>query len=159
MADSIHPMIQLEEDYPSQHPDGKIPILDLKVWVREEEHQEDRERKVELFYHYYRKPMSNWLLIPANSALSAATKRTALTQYGLRILRNSKPEIGWQQRADMLSVFMERMRDSGYGEQYRLETIQSILRGWDRMVEEERSGGRPINRLKTYQERESRESR
>ena len=81
MADSIHPMIQLEEDYPSQHLDGKIPILDLKVWVREEEHQEDRERKVELFYHYYRKPMSNWLLIPANSALSAATKRTALTQH------------------------------------------------------------------------------
>ena len=91
--------------------------------------------------------------------MSAATKRTALTQYGLRILRNSKPEIEWQQRADMLSEFMERMRDSGYGERYRLETIQSILLGWDKMVEEERSGRRPINRLRTYQERERRESR
>jgi len=156
MADSIHPMIQLEEDYPSQHPDQKIPILDLKVWVKEEQEQEGRERKVELFYEYYRKPMSNWLLIPANSALSAATKRTALTQYGLRILRNTKPEVGWRQRADMPSVFMERMRDSGYGERFRMETIQSILKGWDRMVEEQRSGGRPINRLRTYQERESR---
>ena len=40
-----------------------------------------------------------------------------------------------------------------------METIQSILKGWDRMVEEQKSGGRPINRPRHYQEREMRESR
>ena len=59
MADSIHPMIQIEEDYSSKHPDDKIPILDLKVWVKEEQEQEGREAKVKLYYQYYRKPMSN----------------------------------------------------------------------------------------------------
>ena len=29
IANSVHPMIQMEEDYPSNHSDGKLPILDL----------------------------------------------------------------------------------------------------------------------------------
>ena len=33
VGNSIHPSIELEVDYPSQHGDGKLPILDLKVWV------------------------------------------------------------------------------------------------------------------------------
>ena len=37
----IHPSIQLEVDYPSKRQDGKLPILDLKVWV------ESREKKTE----------------------------------------------------------------------------------------------------------------
>ena len=45
-----------------------------------------------IYYHYYRKPMSNWLLIPARSAMSNSVKRSAITQYGLRILRNTKLE-------------------------------------------------------------------
>ena len=30
IVDLIHPMLQFEEDYPSNYPDGKIPNLDLK---------------------------------------------------------------------------------------------------------------------------------
>ena len=33
IADSITEMFKLEEDYPSNHRDGHVPILDLKVWV------------------------------------------------------------------------------------------------------------------------------
>ncbi|PFX34698.1 hypothetical protein AWC38_SpisGene381 [Stylophora pistillata] len=33
IGNSIHPSISLEVDYSSQHADGKLPILDLKVWV------------------------------------------------------------------------------------------------------------------------------
>ena len=73
------------------------PILDLQVLVENEQGE-----KPKLFYQFYRKPVSNWLLIPANSAVSTSVKRTALTQYGLRILRNTKPEIEWKFRANML---------------------------------------------------------
>ena len=30
---NIHPSIQLEVDYPSKQQNGKLPILDLKVWI------------------------------------------------------------------------------------------------------------------------------
>ena len=35
MADSISPMIQLEEDYCTKHSDNLLPILDLQVQVKE----------------------------------------------------------------------------------------------------------------------------
>ena len=37
VGDDIHPSIKLEVDNPSKHPDKKLPILDLKVWVEQRE--------------------------------------------------------------------------------------------------------------------------
>ena len=95
MGSSIMTMIQLEEDFPSKNGDSKLPILDLKVWVKEEEvrGEEQTTTHPRLYYQYYRKPMSNWLLMPALSAMPLAVARTAITQYGLRILRNTKIEL------------------------------------------------------------------
>ena len=33
MGNDIHPSIQLEVDCPSNYDDGKLPMLDLKVWI------------------------------------------------------------------------------------------------------------------------------
>ena len=161
MADTIHPMIQLEEDHQFNHHDRKLPILDIKVWVIElEADDEDEEQKrSKLRWQYYRKPMSNWLLIPANSAMAMSIKRTSLTQYGLRILRNTSLELSWDLKAEMLSEFSERMRDSGYREKFRYETMQSILKGWDKMVAEQERGGRPINRPRNFEEKKRREEK
>ena len=161
MGNSISSMIQLEEDYPSKNTDGKLPILDLKVWVedvREEEGDLD-SAKAKLFYQYYRKPMANWLLMAAISAMPGSVKRTALTQYGLRILRNTKLEVEWSEKAAMLSEFMERMRDSGHSHRFRQEILKSILRGWDSIVEEHLAGRRPINRPRSWKELERQETK
>ena len=156
MGNSILPMIQLEDDCPSKKADRKLPILDLKVWVRDVEVEVEGERvtRPKLYYHYYRKPMSNWLLIPARSAMSSSVKRTAITQYGLRILRNTKFELEWEIVAELLSEFSERLRDSGYSERFRVEVMKSILEGWRKMVEEQRKGGRPINRPRIWNQEE-----
>ena len=37
IGNDIHPSTQLEVDYPSKHHDGKLPILDLKVWIETKE--------------------------------------------------------------------------------------------------------------------------
>ena len=108
MGNSICEIIQLEEDFPSKHDDQKLPILDLKVNV--EKVQINGEPRSKLFYRYYRKPMSNWQLIPAESALSASVKRTSLTQYGLRILRNTKLEVPWSEKAEMLKCLAPGLR-------------------------------------------------
>ena len=73
----------------------------------------------------------------ADSAMPASVKRTALTQYGLRILRNTKLEVPWSQKAEMLSEFSARLWDSGYTERYRQQLILSSLGGWDKMVTEQ----------------------
>ena len=117
MGNSICPMIQLEEDFPSKHDNKLLPILDLKVQVQQVE-QENQPSLPKLFYYYYRKPMANWQLMPAASAMPSSVKRTCLTQYGLRILRNTKLEVPWSEKAAMLSEFSARLRDSGYSERF-----------------------------------------
>ena len=64
MANSVHPMIQLEKDFLSKHNKKKHPILDLKLWVVEEV-TKDNGKKANMFHQFYRKPMSNRLLIPS----------------------------------------------------------------------------------------------
>ena len=161
MGNSILEMIQLEEDYPSKNGDNKLPILDLKVWVRQEEVEVEglATTRPRLFYQYYRKEVSNWQLIPALSAMPNTVKRTALTQYGLRILRNSKLELEWEAKAEMLSTFCERMRDSGYGEKFRMQIISSILAGWRKMVAAQEEGVKPINRPRSWKEGEREENK
>ena len=75
MANDISTMIQLEEDYPSKYDDKKLPLLDLKVEVKAIE-RAGMPKSCKLYYYYYRKPMSNWILIPENSALAMSVKRT-----------------------------------------------------------------------------------
>ena len=59
MGNSICPMIQLEEDFPSRHENILLPILDLEVQVQQVE-QENQPSISKLYYFYYRKPMANW---------------------------------------------------------------------------------------------------
>ena len=37
IGNGIHSSIQLEVDFPSNHENRKIPILDLKVWIEKHE--------------------------------------------------------------------------------------------------------------------------
>ena len=48
---------------------------------------------------------------------------------------------------------------SGYIEKVRAEIIQSILKGWDKIVTEQEEGRRPVNRAFTYREQERREGK
>ena len=59
----------------------------------------------------------------------------------------------------MLSEFSERLRDSGYGERFRVEIMRSILDGWKKMVEEQKKGGRPIDRPRQWNQEEREDSK
>ena len=59
IANTICPIIQMTEDCPGLNQDGKLPILDLKVWV---------DSKVEIVYELYRKEMARRSLMLARSA-------------------------------------------------------------------------------------------
>ena len=102
MADSICPMIQFEEDYASKNEDQLLKILEFKVCVKKEE-----ETKPKIFYYHYYKSVSNWQLMHADSAMPASVKRTTLTQEGLRILRNTKLDVPWAEKAEMLSISLQ----------------------------------------------------
>ena len=142
MGNSLDKTIQLTGDCPSANMNGKMPLLNLQVWV------EDNK----VLYENYRKPVANELLMLEMSAMPAGMKRTVLTQEVIRIRRNIHPGLPWETTVEHLNNFSKRLRLSGYKQDYRYQIIKSGVEGFDKMLAVEREGGRPINAPRTWEE-------
>ena len=146
IANKICTFIQMEVDYPSRYEDNFVPILDLKVGVQ--------DKKV--VYKHFRKPCCSFLTIVANSAMPNRGKRACLVQEVVRVCRNTSRLLPAVTRNDSLSEFSFRMKESGYGEAFRLEVISCGLESYDKQVQREVDGTCPLYRPKGYKEEERR---
>ena len=70
VASSIHPSIRLTIDYPSKNPDGKVAMLDLKMWITE------IDGVKRLVHEHYEKDMASKMVVHARFSLSEKTKMT-----------------------------------------------------------------------------------
>ena len=122
LGNSISSFIKLTTDYPSKHENGFMPLLDIQVKV------ENNQVK----YKFYSKPMSSQYVILSKSAMSDKIKRNTLVQEAIRRLRNTSRDLPWELKAKILSEFSNKMMISGYSEQFRLEVIQSPVRGFEK---------------------------
>ena len=121
VGSDIHPQIQLEVDYPSKHQDGKLPILDSKVWV------ETREKKTEgqfgkvsvIMYEFHSKCVASRAVINARSALKWSTKRTGLTQEVLRVPMNCSKLLPWERVVENVNEMVLRMQYLGHSKKFR----------------------------------------
>ena len=77
VANSIDKSIQVTIDCPENHPDKRMPVLDLKVRV-------DKCQEIpRISYTFYKKEIASKYTILKRSAISMNTKRTTLFQEGL----------------------------------------------------------------------------
>ena len=141
IGNSIHPSIQLEVDYPSNYEDGKMPLLDLKVWV-----QEDNDGSSRIIHEFYTKDVSSKSVINANSAFSWRQKRTVLTQELLRVLLNCSPDIPWDRVITHANTMVLRMQYSGYSKKFRHEVVNAALKAYDEIQRKAENGERPLYR-------------
>ena len=158
MADSIEPALQTTYDCPGLQEGGKMPLLDLAVWVARLEKEEGR-REWEVVWEYYRKPCSSRTVMLARSAMPDRVKRSTLTQEAIRIMKNTSLSIPWSRRAELLSDFSLRLKLSGYSERYRETVIRSALAAWSTMVEEHKSGQHPLYREREWRKEERRRAK
>lgn len=160
IGDSIHPSIILESDVPSNHEDGKVPILDLKVWISEAETQTEGERrKRRIMHEFYSKDVSSKLLIHKDAALSLNTKRIILTQQCLRVILNCSPYLKRGIVENHLTYFMLRMQCSGYDRPLRYEVLKSACNAFDKIKEKGVNEGVPIYRSKRYRRSQRRKEK
>ena len=150
VASHIHPSIKSTIDCPSRHADGKMPSLDVKMWIQEI----DNEKKI--VYEHYEKEMTTKAVIHAKSALPIQTKRTVLTQEVLRILLHCSKYVEWEIVCSHINKFMKKMQFSGYSQPFRCTVVDSALNAIRLIKEKEALGIRPINRPKEWR-REERE--
>ena len=147
IGDTIHRSIKLEVDYPTNHEDGKVPILDLKIWVNDEG---------VVLYEHYMKPISSRFTVHERSAITMSTKRQILTQDALRVLLNCSESLPWLERIKHLQQYENRMQYSGYKPKMRYEVIDSAVKAYRKIQKEASDGVRPMYRLRSwnYVERE-----
>ena len=140
VGNSIHWSIQLEIDYPSNHNDGKMPSLDLKLYVR------DIQGSQKIVHEFYAKDVSSKAVVNANSALSIQQKRTVLTQELLRVLLNCSVDVPWVDVARHASNMVQRMQFSGFARKFRHEIVVSALKAYDDIHRKVERGERPLYR-------------
>ena len=142
IANDVIPDIIMVEDYPSRNENGKMPVLDIGVWMSEENY---------IMYEHYEKPMSCKKVMHAESAISPSCKKSVHTQEVLRRLFNSSKKLDWKTEiAPVISDYMSRMMEAGYPERYRKDTLCRGLRIYDKMVEDDTNGIRPLYRPKDF---------
>ena len=144
IASYIHPSIRLTTDYPSNNADGKVPMLDAKMWFALV------NARRQILYEHYEKPMCTKAVINAKSALPIQTKRTVLTQEMLRILLHCSDHLPWENVCTHLNNFMKKLQFSGYSQPFRYNVAKSALHALETIKEKDRLGVRPVNRLKTW---------
>ena len=84
IANNIDEQFKITFDVPSNHEDGRVPILDVKVSM-------NKENKVD--YIFYKKPMASDKVVLKSYAMSNKQKITTLTQEVFRRLHNTSGEM------------------------------------------------------------------
>ena len=149
IANSVSNFVKVTVDYPSKNDSQWMPLLDLQVQIQDNQ----------IFYKFYKKPVSNPKLMLEKSAMPMKVKRSSLVQEGIRRLRNTKRELLWDVKSEILSEFSHKLKLSGYSAKFRQEVIQSAVRGYRQQCERADKGGTPLHRPRSYQREERRKKK
>ena len=147
VAESVDSMLKFTFDTPCSYKENKMPALDIKVNVNHEENER-------IDYEFFEKATKNPKVILSDSAISSSSKRTILTQECLRRMRNTKIELGEKIRNKHLNDFMVKLKNSGYNEKYRMEILDSATKAFDKRLEEDKCGTKPLFRDRSWKKEE-----
>ena len=153
IANSIDPSIVMEAAVPSDFEEGKLPLLNCKVWL------EYTEEGQQIRYEHYEKPCASILEIQKDSAMPGKIRRATLVQGGITRLLNTSLELGKIKQDETLSKYMKKLQSSGYDEKTRLEILKSIKNGWKEIVKKSENGERPLHRSRKFRKEERTEEK
>ena len=143
IANTIMPRsIVMEEDYPSNHTSGKLPILDMVMWVQDSI----------IFHEHYSKPMASRAVVMAKSAFPAGTKKNILLEEGSRRMRNCSPELPRENKVQHLNSFCVAMSQAGHTEQYRTMIITRVLARYQNSLKNHLNKSRKMYRSRVERE-------
>ena len=122
LANSIHPNIVMTGDCPSAYENGKVPMLDLAIYVEEKSHEVVLAGSVEevtveqVCYSFFKKKMSSKFILRASTALPERMKYENGTNELIRRVNNTyRGMVGYEEeKLAVTNAFMVTMKMSGY---------------------------------------------
>ena len=121
---SILDFLTFTLESPSDFPDGKLPTLDINVWIE----------AMEIWYQFFQKPMSNNVVLQEKTALSDNVKLSSLTEEVVRRLKHTRYELPDSYRMDTLEDLSQRMSNSGHKPLYTKRILATGIAKFERMV-------------------------
>ena len=146
IANTIYDCVQFTVDCPSNNDSGKVPVLDLNVYIRGDQ----------IVHEFYEKPCASKMVIPYSSAHSKKMKMAVLVEEGLRRLRNTSRGLEQEESRRVMAIWSRKLKRSGYPATVRHEVIKTACEKWEKMCNDEDSGGRPIFRPRGWKKEERR---
>ena len=137
IANSIWSHIQFTMEVPSESPTGFIPVLDMQVAINQ---------FGQISRRFYSKPMNTPFTILARSAHSWQTKRSTLTQEGVRRMLNTSTNTPISVRNQILQEWDWKMNLSGYSKSFRGNVISSSIQIYQQKLLTAQQGGQPVHR-------------
>ncbi len=123
LANTIHDNIKATCDYGSKYEDGKLPMLDIKIWIGQSTDNGDK-----IMHEHYMKDVSSRHVIHYRSAHPEDMKISVLVNEALRILRNCSKYLSKEETTKHLQYLVNRMQYSGYPQVYRYEVMSRALK-------------------------------
>ena len=152
IGNAIHPSIQLTIDFPSNHENGRMPVLDTEQWV--EAVEVDGVVKPQVLHSHYAKPMSNRFLVHKDSAMSSRSKENILVADLTRVMRNVSIQCTNEERVEKVQEFICRMQYSGYSKEERVDVYRRAKKKYDNRVRKDIEGTEPLYRSKSWNRKE-----
>ena len=152
IGNGIHPSIQVTVDFPSNNPNGRMPVLDTEHWLDDVVVNGVTKRQV--VHSHYSKPMANAFVTHKVSAMAARTKESVLVADLTRVMRNISTLCTAEERNGKIQHYMARMQYSGYGIEERVKVYRAAKRRFDEMVRRDAEGVEPLYRSKDWKRTE-----
>ena len=104
----------------------------------------------QVYYTFFRKPMAPSRFLMASSAHPWQQKRTTLTQEVIGRLMRTKKELNCKHKQEILTEFMQLMKNSGYCSKFRREVLQAGLTGYNKILTADKDGTKPLFRSREW---------
>ena len=140
-ANEIVTWLDFTLDLPELHQNGKVPMLDVEVWVDRRQGREDV-----LMWDFYEKKSSSSRVLQASSAYTWRAKLVTMNMEMFRRHRNTCRQVTHARRVEVMGDFVRKLRRSGYG----VSTVNNIIvegsRFYYRRMRTDLEGGPGLNR-------------
>ena len=146
---SIDPDIQLTWDAPGNNPDGRMPVLDLKLWMETDEFGVNKVR-----FTFYEKPMATQYVIKRESALPWQVKKMTLAGEVARRRLNMDSQAWEEEGSQVMDKFNFKMLTSGYNEHERRVVVKEGLARFANLKDKVDAGKRPLYRKASWMKEE-----
>ena len=152
IGNRIHPSIKVTVDFPSNHENGRMPILDTEQWI--ENIQVGDVIKPQILHSHYSKPMASKYVTLKNSAIPYQNKINILINDLVRIMRNISTQCKTVERSKKIQEYLLRLQHSGYNKEERYKILIKARKKYEIMKENATNGTCPMYRSKFWNKNE-----